>query len=728
VPSTSQPAPGTTDHPSVAPGAAARRRPSRLTLYAGGTGLAGLALVAVLLATAPPWASLSAYPLPLVALALGLALGEVWPIPVSRGDDSVSPVTISTTFAVALVVLGPLSWLLLVHTVAVALDDARSGRRPIQVLFNAGQYAISLVLARGAFSLLSGDPFLGPYQHFQVVDLVPALLAGAVFVLVNDSLVGVVVALASGQRVSAMLHEDVRFKLETSGVLVALGPLAALVVDVSVLLLPLLVVPVVAVRRTTHLAVLRERQSLHDPLTGLANRELFRRRVERGLDAPGGADQHLALLMVDMDHFKDVNDTLGHHVGDELLRRVAGRIDRAVKAGLGGTDGEDGVTTVARLGGDEFAVLLRSEDPVRDAEELAERVLAVLARPVDVHGQVLSVHCSIGITAPRGRTVDVHTLLSEADIALYEAKRERARWWVFTPGTVTGSAERLALLPGLREAIEADRLEVLFQPQLDVATGRFLTVEALVRWQHPVHGLLGPDQFIGLAESAGLIRPLTLRVLELALEAASGWRRQGWDVGVAVNLSARQLTDHSLPTHLTERLAHWRLPPSRLVVEVTESSLMDVHQAGSVLRALRDIGIRLSIDDFGTGYSSLVRLQRLDVDELKIDKSFVGGLLRGGNDEILVRSIVELAHNLGLQVVAEGVETEEVAEHLRLLGCDRLQGYLLGRPMHHEAVTALLAAQHVRRRTDPPAPPARRPEPVPALRVVGGRAGGEDLC
>ena len=235
-----------------------------------------------------------------------------------------------------------------------------------------------------------------------------------------------------------------------------------------------------------------------------------------------------------------------------------------------------------------------------------------------------------------------------------------------------------------------------FQPQLDVATESYLTVEALVRWQHPVHGLLGPDQFIGLAESAGLIRPLTLHVLELALEAASGWRRQGWDVGVAVNLSARQLTDHSLPIHLTERLAHWRLPPSRLVVEVTESSLMDVHQASSVLRALRDIGIRLSIDDFGTGYSSLVRLQRLDVDELKIDKSFVGGLLRGGNDEILVRSIVELAHNLGLQVVAEGVETDAVAEHLRRLGCDRLQGFLLGRPMHHEAVTALLAAQHVR--------------------------------
>lgn len=714
-------APGASDHPSHAPGADARRARLGLPLYAGGTGLLGLGLVAAVVVAAPPWQSLETFPLPLLALAIALALGEVWPIPVSRGDDTISPVTISTTFAVALVLLGPLSWLLLVHTVAVALDDARSGRRPIQIVFNAGQYAISLVLARATYALLSGSPFLGGYEHFQVDHLLPALAAGAVFALVNDSLVAVVVALASGQGVVAMLREDVRFKLETSGVLVALGPLAALVVDVSVLLLPLLVVPVVAVRRTTYLAVLREKQSLHDPLTGLANRELFRRRVERLLDAPGDADQRLAVLMVDMDHFKDVNDTLGHHVGDELLRTVAARIDATVRALLPPLSSEDAATTVARLGGDEFAVLLRSDTPLPTAEELAERLLAALARPVEVHGQVLSVHCSIGITVPRGRTVDVHTLLSEADIALYEAKQERARWSVFAPGTVTGSAERLVLLPVLRQAIEDGTLQVEFQPQLEVATDRIETVEALVRWHHPEHGSLQPEQFIALAESAGLIRQLTLHVLEQSLSAASGWRQRGYDVGVAVNLSARQLSDHSLTGHLAERLAHWGLPASRLVVEVTESSLMDEHQAGRVLRDLRDLGVRLSIDDFGTGYSSLVRLQRLSVDELKVDRSFVAGLTRGSNDEILVRSIVDLAHNLGLQVVAEGVETESVAEHLRALGCDRLQGFLLGRPMPLDAMTAVLAVQHRLGSGAAPAPlpPEQRREPV--LRVVGGQ-------
>ncbi|GAB4067986.1 hypothetical protein GCM10028777_25570 [Angustibacter speluncae] len=713
-------APGASDHPSPAPGADARRARLGLPLYAGGTGLLGLGLVAAVVVAAPPWESLGDFPLPLLALAIALALGEVWPIPVSRGDDTISPVTISTTFAVALVLLGPLSWLLLVHTVAVALDDARSGRRPIQIVFNAGQYAISLVLARATYALLSGSPFLGGYEHFQVSHLLPALAAGAVFALVNDSLVAVVVALASGQGVVAMLREDVRFKLETSGVLVALGPLAALVVDVSVLLLPLLVVPVVAVRRTTYLAVLREKQSLHDPLTGLANRELFRRRVERLLDAPAGADQRLAVLMVDMDHFKDVNDTLGHHVGDELLRTVAARIDATVRALLPPLSNEDAATTVARLGGDEFAVLLRSDTPLPTAEELAERLLAALARPVEVHGQVLSVHCSIGITVPRGRPVDVHTLLSEADIALYEAKRERARWSVFAPGTVTGSAERLVLLPVLRQAIEDGTLQVEFQPQLEVATDRIETVEALVRWHHPEHGSLPPEQFIALAESAGLIRQLTLHVLEQSLSAASGWRQRGYDVGVAVNLSARQLSDHSLTGHLAGRLAHWGLPASRLVVEVTESSLMDEHQAGRVLRDLRDLGVRLSIDDFGTGYSSLVRLQRLSVDELKVDRSFVAGLTRGSNDEILVRSIVDLAHNLGLQVVAEGVETECVAEHLRALGCDRLQGFLLGRPMPLDAMTAVLAVQHrLGSGAAPvPLPPEQRREPV--LRVVGG--------
>ncbi len=696
-----------------------------LALFASGVGVLGVGAVLAVLAHDPPLRWLSTHPWQLVVLALALALGELKPIPVSRGDDTVSPVTISTTFAVALIVLGPLSWLLLVHTLAVGLDDLRGGRRPLQILFNAGQYALSIVTARAVFCLLTGTPLLGGYTEFSVGDLVPALVAGAVFALANDSLVAVVVALASGQRVSTMLREDVRFKLETSGVLVALAPLAALLADASLLMLPLLALPVLAVRRAAHLAVLRERQSLHDPLTGLANRELFRRRVERALASAPGEDRGVALLMVDMDHFKDVNDILGHHVGDQLLREIAGRIERAAVP-----YGEN--ATVARLGGDEFAVVLTDAQPVAAAEHLAESLLALMARPVDIPGQRLSIQGSIGLTTTAGRSVDVHGLLSEADIALYEAKRERARYRVFEPGTVTGSAERLVLLPRLREAVERGELEVVYQPQLDVRDGRVMTVESLVRWDHPTQGRLGPDTFIELAESAGLIGALTSHVLSVSVQAASEWRRRGWDVGISVNLSARQLTDQSLPREVAGLLHRWGLPASHLTIEVTESSLMeDARQASAVLRALREMGVRLAIDDFGTGYSSLVLLQRLDVDELKIDRSFVAGLVRGSHDEILVRSIIDLGHNLGLGVVAEGVETSTVAEHLSAMGCDRLQGYLFGRPMPEEAITALLAAQHaVERHAATHGEVAGRPAvrdaaaARPLLRAVGGKGVG----
>jgi diguanylate cyclase (GGDEF)-like protein len=526
-----------------------------------------------------------------------------------------------------------------------------------------------------------------------------------------------------------MLRQDLRFKLETSGILVALAPPAALMADTSLLMLPLLVLPVLAVRRTAQMAVLRERQSLHDPLTGLSNRELFRRRVERALDAGRDDERGVAVLMVDMDHFKDVNDILGHHVGDQLLREIGCRIERAV-----GAHDED--ATVARLGGDEFAIVLTDRDPLVSAERLAESLLGLLARPVDIPGQRLSVQVSIGVTTTGGRHVDVHGLLSEADIALYEAKRERGRYRVFEPGTVTGSAERLLLLPQLRDAIEGGELEVLYQPQLDVRDGRILSVEALVRWDHPVHGRLGPDSFITLAESAGLIGRLTSHVLATSVEAASGWRKLGWDVGVAVNLSARQLGDESLPREVAGLLTRWGLPASHLTIEVTESSLMvDARQASKVLRSLRDMGVRLAIDDFGTGYSSLVLLQRLDVDELKVDRSFVAGLVRGSHDEILVRSIIDLGHNLGLTVVAEGVETGVVAEQLTAMGCDRLQGYLFGRPMADEAINAVLAAQHAvsmhAQRSGPPDPPALPTVPVlpavatrPVLRSIGGGGAG----
>ncbi len=656
--------------------AAPRRTRPRLTalqVYASAVAVAGLSLSAVALVLGTPLVHVRASPWVLSGLALALVVSELTSVPVTRRDHTASPVTISTSFAVAMVVLGPLSLVIAVQLAAVLLDDVRGRRRPLQVLFNMGQYALSLWAARLVFCLLSGEPLLRAYAELTPDRVLPALVAGIAFALVNDGLVSVVAALATGQRILTMLKDDVVFKIETSGVLVGLGPVAALLAQFAVFMLPLLLLPVLAVRRTALLAATREHQSLHDPLTGLGNRTLFRGAVERAI-----AHQHergVAVLLLDLDHFKDVNDTLGHHVGDDLLCEVSARLRAAAT--------EPGLdATVARLGGDEFAVVLSSAEPLVAAQALAARVLRDLSRPVEVAQTRLSVQASIGITTSEAAPLeDVHSALKQADIAMYEAKDERARACVHVPGTDSRSVGRLMLLPQLREAIDAGQLVVDYQPQSDARTGDVVAVEALVRWNHPELGRLEPAAFIDLAESAGLIAPITTYVLESALGELARWRSGGWEGSIAVNLSARQLSDLNLPSHVGSLLELSGVPASCLTVEVTESSLMaDPRAAKRILTELRAMGVQLSIDDFGTGYSSLVLLQQLRVDELKIDRSFVAELAPGSHDEVLVRSIVDLGHNLSLRVVAEGVESAAAAAHLRRLGVDVLQGHLVGRP------------------------------------------------
>ncbi len=669
--------------------AAAPRRFSRsdlsLPVYAWSVGAAGLGLLGAVVVMSPVGESVARHPVPLVALVVALIISELTSVPVARRDSTISATTISTTFAVALLMVGPLWLVMAAQVLAGAVDDVRGRRRPVQVAFNAGQYATSLFVARAVFSWTSGHAFLGGFRAFDGSTLLAGLLAGLTFGVVNHVLVSVVAALATGQRVTSTVGSDVLFQFETSGVLVALGPIAAVIVDVSPFMLPLLVLPVLAVRRTALLAATREHQSLHDPLTGLGNRTLFRGAVERAI-----ARQHergVAVLLLDLDHFKDVNDTLGHHVGDDLLCEVSARLSAAAaEPSLG--------ATVARLGGDEFAVVLSCPQPLAAAQALASRLLGDLSQPVEVAHTRLSVQASIGITTSEASPLeDVHSALKQADIAMYEAKGERARACVHVPGTDSGSVGRLMLLPQLREAIDAGQLVVDYQPQCDARSGDVVAVEALVRWDHPEMGRLEPAAFIDLAESAGLIAPITTYVLESALGELARWRSRGWGGSIAVNLSARQLSDLNLPSHVGSLLELAGVPACCLTVEVTESSLMaDPRAAKRILAELRAMGVQLSIDDFGTGYSSLVLLQQLRVDELKIDRSFVTDLTPGSHDEVLVRSIVELGHNLALRVVAEGVESSSIARHLRRLGVDVLQGHHVGRPLDPSATTAAIAA------------------------------------
>jgi len=413
-------------------------------------------------------------------------------------------------------------------------------------------------------------------------------------------------------------------------------------------------------------------QALHDALTGLPNRTLLHDRMEHTLRLMERDATSLALLLLDLDRFKAVNDTLGHHAGDALLRQVAARMQGVLRTS----------DTVARLGGDEFAVLLPGADR-GGAVRATQTLLTALAAPVTVEGQTVHIGASIGVALAPGQGSEAAVLLRHADVAMYVAKRGGSGYAVYDPQHDGYNAGSLMREAELRQALEADGLVLHYQPLVDLRTGHATGVEALVRWAHPTHGLLAPDQFIPLAEQTGLIVPLTRWVLEHALAQQAAWTRAGQPLAVAVNLSVRTLHDEHLPDTLAWLLRRHAIVPERVTLEITESVLMaDPAQAQAVLTRLSALGVRVAIDDFGTGYSSLAYLKQLPVDAVKIDQSFVRSMDgTATKDTAIVRSIVELGHNLGLAVVAEGVEEAGALAQVRALGGDVAQGYYVSRPL-----------------------------------------------
>jgi diguanylate cyclase (GGDEF)-like protein len=424
-------------------------------------------------------------------------------------------------------------------------------------------------------------------------------------------------------------------------------------------------------------------QATHDALTGLPNWELLRDRLAQGLAAASRSDGEVALLLIDLDRFKEINDTLGHSYGDKLLRQVGPRLQSVLREG----------DTVARFGGDEFAVLLSRVDGVGEAEQVAARLRDALHRPFDVDGVALDVEASVGIAISPWHGTDTEALLRNADIAMYVAKEHKAGAVVFEPEEHVTAPTRLTVLGDLRRALEGTgELFLNYQPKYTLAGERIEGMEALLRWQHPTQGLIPPGDFIPAAEGTGIILRLTEHVLELSLAQMRAWRDAGHEVPVAVNLSTRCLLDAALPEMVARLLARHGVPARLLRLEVTESAVMgDAARCMEVLQRLHDLGVKLSIDDFGTGYSSMAYLRRLPVDELKIDRSFVLGMTTTAHDAVLVRTAIDLGHNLGLTVVAEGVEGAEHVAALRELGCDIAQGYHFARPMGGEQMSELLA-------------------------------------
>ena len=458
------------------------------------------------------------------------------------------------------------------------------------------------------------------------------------------------------------VHEAETLSGQARNVMLFLGTLATLLT---------LLIAVFVSRRVTGQAHALEHQALHDELTSLPNRALFQDYLQQAIKCANRMNSGFAILLMDLDRFKEVNDTLGHNAGDLLLIEVGRRLKETVRS-------ED---LVARLGGDEYVVLMQNlTEP--DVERVAEKIRKVLEQPFRLGIEMVDVSASLGIACFPEHGKDAVTLTRRADMAMYAAKQEHSGFAMYSDAQEQSSRATLALRSELRHAIKHNELVLHYQPKIDHQTGMVMGLEALVRWRHPERGFLAPDQFIPEAEQTGLIGPLTRWVLARAILQCAALHKAGVMISMAVNFSARNLHDKQLADELANLLDQAGLKPEYLVLEITESAVMADPAFGlQILNQFDKMGVTLAIDDFGTGYSSLAYLSQLPMNEIKIDKSFVLNMMQDSQAAVIVKSIIELGHNLGLKVVAEGVETREVWDRLTQWGCDTAQGYYMSRPL-----------------------------------------------
>ncbi len=433
------------------------------------------------------------------------------------------------------------------------------------------------------------------------------------------------------------------------------------------------------------LSEVRERQARTDDLTGLTNRREFYARLNNAIEGCRMRGTSFALLTIDLDRFKELNDTLGHYAGDLLLQQIGPRMQSVVRG-----------DAVARLGGDEFGLILRDSSAAAAA---AERINEALRRPFEIEGLTVSVRGSVGIAIFPDDAQTTDGLLQRADVAMYQAKEARSRYAFYSPDSNPNTRERLGLVADLKKAVEQGGLIVYYQPQVDLRTNTVSGVEALVRWQHPKLGLIGADRFVALAEQTGVMRELTTSVLDQALAQQRAWLDEGRELDLAVNVSATNLIDSAFLGEVRRLLERWRTPPGMLRLEITESVLIaEGARVHKVIESLGDLGVNLSLDDFGTGYSPLAYLRELPVTEIKIDRSFIEAMMSDRDTATIVRSIIELARRLGIEVVAEGIETAGQLELLRSFDCPFAQGYLFSRPLPAQTVGRWLredALEHI---------------------------------
>jgi diguanylate cyclase (GGDEF)-like protein len=606
-------------------------------------------------------------PLTFAVLAGGVVLGEMLPVKIPRrGDDE--ELTLSASFAMALLLLGGLGPALLAQGAASVLQDTTSGKPAWRVRFNVGQYSLSMIAAWLVVRLISVSPHLDVLHPFQSRQL-PAMLVGAsAFFLVNALVVGSAVAVYQDVPIARYFRGSISFVMITGGVVLLVAPIVLAAAAYTVVIVPLCLAPVLAMYNSVHQSARSEHEARHDSLTGLPNRTAFHETITTAIEdetVPG------SVLLMDLDRFKEVNDTLGHRYGDLLLVQVARRFKDVI-----GAQGR-----IARLGGDEFAVISPGADR-QEAVALAHRIADALRDPFELEEMVVDVQASVGIALFPEHGHGVETLLQKADVAMYRAKETRSDVALYDERHDHHSPAKLALTAELRTAVTSEEIVLWYQPELDLRTREVMAVEALVRWDHPRLGVLPPSSFVRMAEATNLIKPLTQRVMEVALLQVVDWQASGLEIAVAVNISAQVLVDQTFTQQVVAALRRTGVAPRRLKLEVTETALMsDPVTARTVLRELDALGCEISIDDFGTGYSSLAYLADLPVSEVKIDRSFVSRMSAGSSEKVIVNSTIDLAHHLGLRAVAEGVEDWSMLPELEALGCDAAQGYAISHPL-----------------------------------------------
>lgn len=542
----------------------------------------------------------------------------------------------------------------------IAVDDDVAATRVLQLPARDGEMVVA-VLQRPLLSAL--EPFRRLQRQFALISLLAVIISIIASLMIARGIVRPVRELARvARRIAAGNYSPV--------------PASPRADEIGALASAFRTMQDGLVARETRIMDLAYR----DVLTGMPNRALYAERLDQALVSAAKVRAPLAVLLMDLDHFKDVNDSLGHPIGDMLLCEVAERLQCAV--------GRSPTQTVARLGGDEFAILLPDSTAV-DAGRVAAEIMRSLEVPMTLDGHLVDVRASIGIAAFPDHGNESATLLRRADIAMYAAKRKNLGVAIWDEHYDQYNPDRLSLMTNLRQAVDNDQLELLYQPKIPLGSGHENYVEALVRWRHPTRGIVQPLDFIPFAEHTGFIRAITQWVLAKAIVQCAVWRAEGLAMNVSINISARDLMDTALPERFAALLAQNFCAARWFTLEITESAILDdPGHAIENLKRLHALGCRIAIDDYGTGYSSLAYLRHLPVHELKIDKTFVMSMARDHGDAVIVRSTVDLAHNMGLAVVAEGVEDEATFHQLRNLGCDMAQGYWLSPPLGVAALSA----------------------------------------